>query len=377
MGFVRTLLRYITYIITAVVLGLYLLASYSPECNPVHSVLPAFLGLAFPFILGLQLLVTLYWLLRLRWRMLCLLTLVYALSWSSLSAYFPINRSSEQQRYEAKAEGRQGKQVLKVLSYNVCIFGFTQHSAQKPNKTLLYIKSSKADIVCLQEANFSHYRDYGPTLGQIKAYLSEEYPYVKYEYSSDYGGSCLMVLSRYPIKSSERIPLHSFSNGAAAFTLDVQGRETTLINLHLESFRLSNAIGKAYMKMVAEGDVFTLEDALKSKLGPTFVSQSRQVDVIKEYIHSRGLGQRLIIAGDFNATPVSYTLRALSKGMTNAYTEAGNGQGFSFRSKLFKVRIDHILLGGTFRAISTEVDRSARGSDHYPIYSYIIDKEAL
>ena len=40
---------------------------------------------------------------------------------------------------------------------------------------------------------------------------------------------------------------------------------------------------------------------------------------------------------------------------------------FTFKTRPFIVRIDHILYGSAFRAISCEVDKTASESDHHPI----------
>lgn len=367
MSIIRSIIRYISYILTALVAVLYLLASFAPEIPPLRLMFPAFLGLGFPFVFGLMTVVTLYWLLRFRWQVLLILLGVYALSWRSISAYFPVNRSANIHSVnKARTEGQ--NQVLKILSYNVAVFGYSDHKPSKPNRILLYIKSSEADIVCLQEAS-----PWTVNQEQIRSYLGKEYPYIKLIRSQS-NGSYLMMLSRFPIIEGKRIEINSHANGAAAFTLDILGRKTEVINVHLESFRLNNAMGKEYVEMASRGDFFTLEDAFKSKLAPTFAAHNLQANIIHEYIRSLG-HDRVIVCGDFNDTPVSYTLGKIGEGLQNAYCEAGNGLGISFRSRFFKVRIDHILLGKAFRPLYTEVDKSARGSDHYPIYSYIIDAQ--
>lgn len=366
--YLRTCIRYISYAVTALVVVAYLLAAFSPYIPPYRFVFPALMGLAFPIILMAMLLTTLYWLLRLRWQILLGLAIVYALSWHSISAYFPINRGATSERLANLGEQR----PLKILSYNVCAFGLSHHSLRKPNRSLLYIKSSEADIVCLQEAALAANKDWGVTLGQIEAYLGSKYPYIR-AVESQPGGSTLMLLSRYPIRSAERLDIPSSQNGAVAFEVDIEGRPTTVINLHLESFRLNSAIGKEYMNLVAQGEAFELREAMQAKLGPTFRQRNLQANIINEYIQTKGK-ERIIVCGDFNDTPVSYALAKIGEGLKNTYTESGNGLGVSFRSRYFKVRIDHILVGKVFRPIFTEVDAAARGSDHYPIYTYVLDE---
>lgn len=367
--YLRAALRYMSYILTLVAVLPYLVASMAPMIPPARIELVALMGMAFPLFLGGMILVTLYWLLRLHWQMLLALGLVYALSWPSLSAYFPINRSATHE-----VLGQQGEtKPLKVLSYNVCAFGFARHSARKPNKCLLYLRSCDADIICLQEALTADNSDWSVTEAQIGAYLGGKYPH-RQTIASQAGGSRLMILSRYPISEGERLDIDSPSNGAAAWTVDIDGRPTKIINLHLESFRLPPQAGQEYMELVAKGEAFALKDAMQSRLGPAFLQHNYQANRIREYIRRLG-SERVIVCGDFNDTPVSYAVGKIGEGLTNAFTAAGNGLGISFRSRYFRVRIDHILVGAAFEPILTEVDVSARGSDHYPIYTYILDKE--
>lgn len=367
MQYIRLVLRYISYIITALVVLVYLLGAFSPWIPPSAVTFPAFLGLMMPFLFGLMLLVTLYWAVRLKWRELIVLALVYALSWPSLMDYFPINRSANRERLSELSEDQQ---PIKILSYNVGVWGFAQHSARKPNPTLLYIKGSEADIVCLQEALL---REWGVKLSQLQAYLGNRYPYIRFIDAQEGGASTLMVLSRFPITDVKRLDISSPLNGAAAFTLDINGRPTTLINLHLESFRLQAQNAKSYLELAKQGEATELTKAMFGKMGPTFLKHQEQAEAIRKHIDSVG-SERTIVCGDFNDTPVSYALAHIGEGLENAYSAAGNGLGFSFRSRYFKVRIDHILLGTAFRPIFTEVDKSAKGSDHFPIYTYVLER---
>lgn len=364
----RLVFRYISYIVTAVVALIYLTAAAAPLVPPMRSAVPALLGLFFPVVLAAQIVATAYWLLRFRWQMILIEIIVFALSWSSLTAFFPINRDANEERLTAEGERR----PLKVLSYNVAGFGLSHHSASKPNRVLLYIKGSEADIVCLQEAVLSGSADWGVTLDQMKAYLGHLYPHIEYKQAQP-GGSNLMILSRYPIKKVERLEISSHSNGAVAFTLDMGGQETTVLNLHLESFRLPNSAGKDYARLVKEGKTMQLKEVLSMKFAPVFEQRNVQANVVHEYI-KRLSTQRVIVCGDFNDTPVSYALGKVGEGLTNAYSEAGNGLGWSYRSRFFKVRIDHILVSKTFTPLLTRVDASVRGSDHYPIYTYLRER---
>ena len=146
----------------------------------------------------------------------------------------------------------------------------------------------------------------------------------------------------------------------------IRGEETLIINVHLESFHLRRTDGEDYLRLVSQGQALRLKDALSSKLAPTFRAHGVQANIIHQLIQSYGT-ERVIVCGDFNDTPLSYTRRKIADGLKDAFVERGNGFGFTFKTRPFIVRIDHILYGSAFRAISCEVDKTASESDHHPI----------
>ncbi|MDO4692707.1 MAG: endonuclease/exonuclease/phosphatase family protein [Porphyromonadaceae bacterium] len=364
---IRGSLRWTLYIVTGLVSFLYLLGAYSPYIRPSLTTIPAFLGLIFPLLFVLQLMISLYWLVRGRWRILGLMVLIFALSWSALSAYLPINRRWEHEPTET------GKQ-LKILSYNTSAFGFKRHSASSPNPILQYIKSTDADIVCLQESMLADSREYGVTLEQLKAYLGQQYPYIDARNAQSHG-STLILLSKYPIKEAHRFDIESHANGAVWYKLQVEGREVMVVNLHLESFRLRKKDGEGYVELVRNREALRLKEAVNAKFAPTFRAHNIQADMIANQIESYG-SDRVIVCGDFNDTPVSYARRRIAHSLQDTYIERGNGFGFSYTTWFFVVRIDHILCGHAFVPESAYVDDAATMSDHHPIHATLWMPEA-
>ena len=342
---------------TLLVSGAYLLGAYSGYIPPVRWIIPAFLGLFFPALLVAQIGVTIFWLLAWDKRRLLLVAAVWLISLPQLLVYFPISRAEKSLGTEEES--------LRILSYNVCAFGFKPHTKTSPNATLQYIKSSGADIVCIQEAMLNQNPWAGVVSKTLRSYLDEDYPYINV-IRVNRGGSTLALLSKYPIKEAKEIPLPSWVNGAVAYKVDIRGKETLVINVHLESFRLRRVDGEDYLRLAKEGDAIRLKDALRAKLSPTFRSHNIQANIIHDLIQSYGSG-RVIVCGDFNDTPLSYARYKIGEGLEDAFVSKGNGLGISFHTSPFFVRIDHILFGPAFRALRCEVDKTASESDHYPI----------
>ena len=342
---------------TLLVSGAYLLGAYSGYIPPVRWIIPAFLGLFFPALLVAQIGVTIFWLLAWDKRRLLLVAAVWLISLPQLLVYFPISRAEKSLGTEEKS--------LRILSYNVCAFGFKPHTKTSPNATLQYIKSSGADIVCIQEAMLNQNPWAGVVSKTLRSYLDEDYPYINV-IRVNRGGSTLALLSKYPIKEAKEIPLPSWVNGAVAYKVDIRGKETLVINVHLESFRLRRVDGEDYLRLAKDGDAVRLKDALRAKLSPTFRSHNIQANIIHDLIQRYGSG-RVIVCGDFNDTPLSYARYKIGEGLEDAFVSKGNGLGISFHTRPFFVRIDHILFGPAFRALRCEVDKTASESDHYPI----------
>ena len=342
---------------TLLVSGAYLLGAYSGYIPPVRWIIPAFLGLFFPALLVAQIGVTIFWLLAWDKRRLLLVAAVWLISLPQLLVYFPISRAEKSLGTEEES--------LRILSYNVCAFGFKPHTKTSPNATLQYIKSSGADIVCIQEAMLNQNPWAGVVSKTLRSYLDEDYPYINV-IRVNRGGSTLALLSKYPIKEAKEIPLPSWVNGAVAYKVDIRGKETLVINVHLESFRLRRVDGEDYLRLAKEGDAIRLKDALRAKLSPTFRSHNIQANIIHDLIQHYGSG-RVIVCGDFNDTPLSYARYKIGEGLEDAFVSKGNGLGISFHTRPFFVRIDHILFGPAFRALRCEVDKTASESDHYPI----------
>nr|WP_314479390.1 endonuclease/exonuclease/phosphatase family protein [uncultured Porphyromonas sp.] len=342
---------------TLLVSGAYLLGAYSGYIPPVRWIIPAFLGLFFPALLVAQIGVTIFWLLAWDKRRLLLVAAVWLISLPQLLVYFPISRAEKSLGTEEES--------LRILSYNVCAFGFKPHTKTSPNATLQYIKSSGADIVCIQEAMLNQNPWAGVVSKTLRSYLDEDYPYINV-IRVNRGGSTLALLSKYPIKEAKEIPLPSWVNGAVAYKVDIRGKETLVINVHLESFRLRRVDGEDYLRLAKDGDAIRLKDALRAKLSPTFRSHNIQANIIHDLIQRYGSG-RVIVCGDFNDTPLSYARYKIGEGLEDAFVSKGNGLGITFHTRPFFVRIDHILFGPAFRALRCEVDKTASESDHYPI----------
>lgn len=130
--------------------------------NPVDYPLLANLGLGFPILLVFNFVFLVVWCF-LRLRTIWLPLLGFLLCYGPIRTYSPFNIP------EDKPHG-----AIKVLSYNVFMFSSWSEPDAKKNPIVDYIVKSKADIVCLQEAQATL-----DDKDHIYSTLKKHYPYFK------------------------------------------------------------------------------------------------------------------------------------------------------------------------------------------------------
>ncbi len=359
MKYIGQLLGWILLGINSLVIMLLLVCAYSPYVDPMAHPVLSCAGLAFPAFLVLDILFLCFWLVVYRRYALVPLIGLFC-CWGAVRTYLPINIGGDGTPEDA----------IKILSYNTMAFGGKPHTKEKPNEVLEYLAQSGADIICLQEYILS---------GKLKKkdvdYALREYPYRHYQKIAGRNG--LGCYSRFPILSTRRVDYESSSNGSVIYRIKVNGDTLTVINNHLESNKLTAEDKDVYREMVKDPNKQNVKEGsrqLLRKLAEASAIRSAQADTLAQII-SKNEGQSVIVCGDFNDSPLSYTRRVIGEELDDAFVESGNGLGISYNRNGFYFRIDHILVGKDWQAYDCTVDRSAKGSDHYPIWCNIAKKK--
>lgn len=339
---------------------LLILSAYAHLVSPEKFHYMAYVGIIFPVVLLLNLLLLVFW--ALQWNKVALITLLSLLLCSGqIYLYSPVHVIPRQQK---------GGDTLSLLTYNVCAFSqFAKHTPRKSNDIIEYIKKSGADIVCIQEYGYS---TTGRDLKEldIDTALTKIYPYGKaYAYGSDWvtrlGIACY---SKYPITGAEQI-LAPGQNSSVLYTLDVGGRELSLVVNHLASNKLSLKDRRFFKFLSDHPDrIDEYQDGIKKhlirKFGLASMLRASQADTIAAATGK--LGDNLIVCGDFNDTPQSYTYSTIRGNLEDAYEKTGNGPGITYNRDRFYFRIDHVLYGPALNPLKTEIDHVTY-SDHYPV----------
>ena len=360
---IRKIIKLLFLTVTIVSIFLLLLSPLAWYVSPHRTSIFSFIGLAFPVILTTNILCLIAWLLLKKRKVALVIGIALIVCYKPITTLFPLNFKPE----------TVPEKSLKVLTYNV--MGFMRESKKESAHPLLeYIAKTDADIVCLQEYMISKtgkslltQRDVNKTLNQ--------YPYrsiTGLEYSGKYHTYGLACFSKYPITNTHEFTFKSSYNGAAIYTIDVDGETYLVSNNHLESNKISSSDKKLYSNFLTNRDYPTAVEvgsSIKRRMGRGYTKRATQVQKVSDYI-SQQKYDKLIVCGDFNDMPISYAYKRMKGDLADAYTSTGFGPGITYHEHLFLFRIDYILHSKNLKAHKTTVDR-VNFSDHYPVLTYL------
>lgn len=319
----------------------------SPELHPRLSLL----ALTFPAFLAVNFLFIFFWLIfKVRRVWLPIVGLLACCSF--IRDYLPFNLPSK-----ASADS-----TLTILTYNCHNFGEPDAIQEDgTNPVFSYLAESGADIICLQEAS-------------IKQDLDDEM--AKKNYQSVYRKE-FALYSRLHVLSADTLALDGEPCHALRALIHDGTDTIMLLSVHLQSNKLSPAMKQAYREALEKHE----RDSVRKELTPIVQLLSAaaplraaQTDSLASIVEA-WLPKSVIVCGDFNDTPVSYSHRVLTRKLTSAFRESGNGLGFTFHEKGFPVRIDHILFDdNTWKSSKTQVVKHITSSDHFPICTKLTRK---
>ncbi len=254
---------------------------------------------------------------------------------------------------------------IKVLTYNVHYM-----SLASVDSIGEFIKTQDADIVCMQEADLNCYN-------KIKNWLTA-YPYFldhKVKKPSSKSGDKQLLLSKYPVKvKSVGVDVESYLQ---CVEISIDGKPVTLFNCHLASIGLVsdeiNVFDPSQLPEQNKGNVKKQLSTTRSKMTDAYHRRQEQATYVAKAIES--VKTPLLICGDFNDTPISYTYYIMRKrNMKDSFVEAGNGWGDTYNGNLPPIRIDYILHSEDMKAIVYK-EHDVDFSDHFPVSATLVLKD--
>ncbi|MBN1598604.1 MAG: endonuclease/exonuclease/phosphatase family protein [Bacteroidales bacterium] len=258
---------------------------------------------------------------------------------------------------------------IKLLTYNVRLFNLYgwEKGVGVSDSILNYVKRQKADVVCFQEflTIYDHYK-------RSEAYIDSslaEYPdkHIHYNFkshrTSEYG---IATFSKYPIIRRVSIKFKDSYNICIYSDIAVSHDTIRVFNVHLQSIKLRknnyNFVDSLIFRFNAKR-INEVKD-ISGRLKQAYIKRAKQVDELN--YHIKQSPYPVIVCGDFNDTPVSYTYQKIRGNMTDAFMSSGKWIGNTYRGNFPSFRIDFIFHSKELNTIDYNSDH-INLSDHYPI----------
>ncbi len=340
-----------------------LLLSYlAPYIHPATIPSLPFFGLTYPIFLALTLIWLVLWsVFRSKWAIYCLVVLL-------------IGGKLHFRNFSMLSTAPEFKQEngLKVLSYNVRLFdlfnpSFNDALASR-NQIFDFIRSQEPDVLCLQE----FYRQDKPTNFEVMDSLNlimktrdyHERSAHKRRTRENYG---IAMFSKHPMIARGDVMFET--QGVQDFNYCifadiVKGLDTFRIyNVHLQSIRL-------HTDPHIEGEEVQTYGSKKGaiavyrKLRSAFEKRADQARRVVE--HLKTSPYPVIVCGDFNDTPMSYTYNQFQLALLDAFSGSGKGLGTTYVGRLPAGRIDYLFYSPLLNASQFQIQKQTR-SDHRAI----------
>ncbi len=317
----RAFLKKITDLINGLAILALLICYAAPFINPQSFWPVAFFGLTYKFWLSLNILLLVFWISfkRKRW--------IYN-AFVILIGFQYITRNVQ---WNEKAKENADFSVASFNTHVQQIY-YGGNTSDQINE---YLTSNNVDVAILVEwLNKKGKISFKAFPHQQMARLNDK------RNRHDYG---IKAVSKYKIKNWEIIKFnHASGNLAAFFDVEIKGQIVRLFAVHLQSNSISSSDYHKMMKLdVNDKDYRNYAVKFISRLRNSFDKRAEQTKLIKEAMADSPYP--IIVLGDFNDTPQSYTYEQLRDGRQDAFIERGRGWGATFLKPFSLLRIDYIL----------------------------------
>lgn len=324
-----------------------------------------FFGLAYMYLLAANICFIVIWSLS-RKKKFALISLIAVLAgWGMTGRNF--------QAFEKKLPETEAGNGIKVLTFNIHMF--QQRDVIQPDEMNLnifdFLRKSDADIVCMQEFMTSQW---------VKELNGKELekkfagtPYRHLELSM--GNVGIATFSKYPIVRKKLLYSDNTTNACIFSDVAIGSDTVRVFNVHLKSngfneeerALLDNVVKREY----TDSDVRTVKAIIRQMKGASF-RRARQVDLLVEHIEKSPYP--VIICGDFNDPPLSYSYQKIRGERKDAFAEAGSGRSTTYNiGRVSSQRIDYIMYSPDFDAYDYESPRVIL-SDHFPVMCRLVKK---
>jgi endonuclease/exonuclease/phosphatase family metal-dependent hydrolase len=320
---------------------IFLLSCLAPYLNPSTWWFMGFLGLMFPYLALLLIFYMIFWwVVKPSLSIISILTLL--IGWKQFSVFFGVKLPTT---FAAKKDSSD----LRIIDWNIRSFQGLSNKVDKKRIDRLSIAeaivSRNPDIICLQEFNNSKIQD--------NFNLFEKYPY--HFFSKDfksrsygYEVGCI-IFSKYPIKDTGKITYPGPSPESLIYAdIETPQKIIRVYTTHLQSFKFNQKDYEGMDKIKnTEEEALGASKTLIQKMKIAFTKRGEQARLVRNALNSSPYP--VVIAGDFNDVPNSYTYFHIKKDWQDAFLSTSVGIGRTYLDVAPTLRIDYILPDNNFQ----------------------------
>jgi endonuclease/exonuclease/phosphatase family metal-dependent hydrolase len=282
-------------------------------------------------------------------------------------------------RTTADSEPADSARRLRVMSYNVRIFNYYRKLADanyaSSDAEVRWLDEQPADVLCLQEfynqtPQTKHAHPYFATRRRLS---KNRHAVVSVAYRREGQEFGLAIFSRFKVIDHGAIsfkPNQLSQNHAMWADLrmpphDGHPADTIRVyNVHFQSMSLDEEAIVETTERRAWLEASGLGLLRRFRNGA--VKRSRQADTVAAHI--RTCRYPVVVCGDFNDVPYSYTYSVFNNLLANAHQTVGAGVGSTYHGRLPLLRIDNqFSTPGRLDAAWVKVHSEVPYSDHFPL----------
>lgn len=327
--------------------------------NPVSASWVSLFSLAYPYFIAINIVFALAWLFVKKWYFV-LSALVLLLGLKTIKNNFQFLPTKGLPVSELSP-------LFKVMSYNVHVFDLYSWSKNEQTRDNMFrfIRQEAPHVACFQE-----YYDNKKKLFSIKDSLIENQKF-KYAhiYYTDRVGSYqrfgIATYSQYPILKKGLIRFPNSSN-VSIFTDVLIAKDTLRVfNCHLESIRFKPE-DYNFIDSVVQQRREQLKGAkgVYERLSIAYKKRAVQAGIVAKAVKQSPYP--VILCGDFNDPPSSFTYYHLKENLNDSFVFKGRGKGATYSRNIFSYRIDYILFSHQLNCVKFKVPK-VDYSDHLPV----------
>jgi endonuclease/exonuclease/phosphatase family metal-dependent hydrolase len=366
MASLRKFTRNFFVLLNGIVCVLFLLCCCNAFLHPDKWWFISLLGFLFPLFLLINIGFLVFWLfLCRRYIVLSLITLL--IGWKNIHAFFGFSLAKKDFPHKSANS-------IRVLTWNVRRWdefinkkiGSSGHRLRMMDQ----VAAQQPDLLCFQE----FYEPLDPARSNI-LYIQNQLHFPYHFFSSDYHSSLknyetgVVIFSRYPITGTIQRKYNpaSPSRSESLIEADIRINDDTIrvCTTHLQSVLFkSKDFRDVEIIQNANDSMLEASRSLAHKLSYALRLRGFQADTVRRNLDSSPYP--VIMCGDFNDVPNSYTYFRIRGGLQDAYNVRSFGIGRTYINISPTLRIDYILADKKFTVVQSERLISPY-SDHHAV----------